>query len=95
MAIKSFAHRGIEEVFRRGRSPRIGAVYLKRMPIILDALDAATGPGDLEGAHGFHPLKGDRIGTFAMAVSGNWRLTFRFEGGDKGDVINVDFEDYH
>jgi plasmid maintenance system killer protein len=30
-----------------------------------------------------------------MSVSGNWRLTFRFEHGDRGEVLDVDFEDYH
>jgi plasmid maintenance system killer protein len=30
-----------------------------------------------------------------MGVSGNWRLTFRFERGTTGDVLDVDFEDYH
>jgi proteic killer suppression protein len=51
--------------------------------------------GDLRGARGFHALSGDRAGTFAMSVSGNRRLTFRFEHGDEGDVLDVDFEDYH
>jgi proteic killer suppression protein len=39
-----------------------------------------------------HPLKGDRKGTWAAAVSGNWRITFRFPGKD---ADNVDCEDYH
>lgn len=95
MAIKSFAHKGVEDVFCSGRSRKIGAEYRKRMKLILDAIDAATGVGDLQGARGFHALGGDRSGTFAMSVSGNWRLTFRFENGDKGDVVDVDFEDYH
>jgi len=30
-----------------------------------------------------------------MSVSGNRRLTFCFEHGDRGDVLDVDFEDYH
>jgi plasmid maintenance system killer protein len=30
-----------------------------------------------------------------MSVSGNWRLTFRFDHGDEGDILDVDFEDYH
>jgi plasmid maintenance system killer protein len=30
-----------------------------------------------------------------MSVSGNWRLTFRFEHGDNGDILDVDFEDHH
>jgi proteic killer suppression protein len=65
------------------------------MSLILDAIDGATCVGDLRGARGFHPLRGDRAGSFAVSVSGNWRLTFRFERGDEGDVLDVDFEDYH
>jgi proteic killer suppression protein len=40
----------------------------------------------------FHALKGDRAGTYAVAVSGNWRITFSFEGGD---AYRVNLEDYH
>ena len=42
-------------------------------------------PGD-----GFHPLRGDRKGTYAVSVSGNWRMTFRFEGEH---AVAVDLED--
>jgi proteic killer suppression protein len=95
MSIKSFANKGVEEVFYRGRSRRIGSEFHKRMSLILDAIDGATCVGDLRGARGFHPLSGDRAGRFAVSVSGNWRLTFRFEHGDEGDILDVDFEDYH
>ena len=95
MAIRLFAHRGVEEVFRTGRSRRIGPEFRKRMSLLLDAMDGATCVDDLRGARGFHALAGDRAGSFAMSVSGNWRLTFRFEYGDKGDILDVNFEDYH
>jgi len=39
-----------------------------------------------------HQLKGGRKGTWAVNVSGNWRITYRFEGGDAYDV---ELEDYH
>jgi proteic killer suppression protein len=39
-----------------------------------------------------HPLKGDRKGSWAVRVSGNWRVTFNFSGSD---VEDVDYEDYH
>lgn len=39
-----------------------------------------------------HPLKGDRSGTWAVDVSGNWRVTFRLENGD---ARVVDHEDCH
>jgi toxin HigB-1 len=95
MGIKNFIHKGVEDVFFVGHSKRIGSAYLKRMKTILDAMHAATCVADLEGAHGFHELRGDRAGTYSMSVSGNWRLTFRFEHGDKGDIIGANFEDYH
>ena len=95
MAIKSFVDKRMEEFFYSGRSRRIGPEFQKRMSLILDALDGATCVGDLRGARGFHSLVGDRAGSFAMSVSGNWRLTFRFEHGDVGDVLDLAFEDYH
>lgn len=95
MSIKSFSNKGVEEVFLTGRSRRIGPEFHQRMSLILDALDGATEARDLRGARGFHVLQGARSGTFAMVVSGNWRLTFRFEHGEAGDILDVDFEDYH
>jgi proteic killer suppression protein len=37
-------------------------------------------------------LKSDLEGHWAVAVSGNWRLTFSFEDED---TILVDYMDYH
>lgn len=60
---------------------------------MLDRLDAAIRPEDMNlPGYGFHGLKGDRKGTYAVSVSSNWRITFRFE---KGDAVDVDLEDYH
>jgi proteic killer suppression protein len=39
-----------------------------------------------------HQLKGDRRGTWAVNVSGNWRVTFEFV---ETDVAEVNYEDYH
>lgn len=39
-----------------------------------------------------HELRGTREGTWAVKVSGNWRVTFRLASKD---VIEVDYEDYH
>jgi proteic killer suppression protein len=41
---------------------------------------------------GFHALKGDQAGRFAVTVSRNWRITFAFDGED---AVEVDLEDYH
>jgi proteic killer suppression protein len=39
-----------------------------------------------------HALSGKLIGHFAIAVDENWRLTFKF---DDGDVGQLDYQDYH
>ena len=46
---------------------------------------------DLPGLN-LHELKGNRKGMWSVKVSGNWRITFKFEDGD---VHVVDYEDYH
>ena len=60
---------------------------------MLDLIDSATEVKqlDIPGMH-LHPLKGQRKGAWAMSVSGNWRLTFRFVGEDASDL---NLEDYH
>ncbi len=39
-----------------------------------------------------HALSGDQAGRYAIVVSRNRRITFRFDGEDAADV---DLEDYH
>jgi proteic killer suppression protein len=64
-----------------------------RIATILDRLDAAVEPNDLDlPGLGFHPLKGQRKGEFAVMVTRNWRITF---GWVDGDAVDVDLEDYH
>ena len=64
-----------------------------RIRILLGRLNASTSPRDmnLPGLN-LHELKGRRRGTWSVRVSGNWRITFRFQGLD---VHDVDLEDYH
>ena len=53
----------------------------------------ATGPGDMNvPGWRLHRLSGDRAGFYAVSVSGNWRLIFRFDGQD---AVDVEYLDYH
>ena len=91
--IKSFQHKGLERFFRKGETKGIQAQLTEKVQRILDLLDDASRPDQLKipGMH-LHPLKGDKKGQWAMTVSGNWRITFAFDGED---VIIVNLEDYH
>ena len=60
---------------------------------MLDRLDTATKPEDMNiPGYRFHRLTGDRKDMYSVSVTGNWRITFRFDGED---AIDVDLEDYH
>ncbi len=39
-----------------------------------------------------HALNGRVKGHYAVSVSGNWRVTFRFEDGE---AVDVGYVDYH
>jgi plasmid maintenance system killer protein len=60
---------------------------------VLGRLNVSIAPKDMSlPGLDLHPLKGDRKGTWAVKVSGNWRITFTFVGKD---ADAVDYEDYH
>ncbi|HXC40435.1 MAG TPA: type II toxin-antitoxin system RelE/ParE family toxin [Burkholderiales bacterium] len=91
--LKSFRHKGLERFFTKSDRSRIDAKQADRIRRILDRLDAAVKPEDLDlPGFRFHRLSGQRKGEYAVAVSGNWRITFRFEDGDAADI---NLEDYH
>ena len=93
MAIKGFRHKGLEQFFATGTKRGIQAKHEDRLRLILGALSAATSPQDMNlPGLGLHELQGARKGTWAVKVSGNWRVTFAFTGKD---AEHVDYEDYH
>jgi proteic killer suppression protein len=91
--IKSFRHRGLERFFQSGSKAGIQPKHAQKLRLQLFALDNAKNPYDLNapGWH-LHPLTGALKDNWAISVSGNWRLTFKFE---KEDAILVDYQDYH
>jgi len=91
--IISFKHRGLELFFTKGSYKGIPAQYGSRIERMLDRLDASQRAEDMDlPGYKFHALKGERKGEFAVSVSGNWRITFEFDGND---AVKVNLEDYH
>jgi proteic killer suppression protein len=91
--IRSFRHKGLERFFLHGSKAGIQAAHASRLRLQLGRLDAAAGPGDMNlPGWRLHPLKGPLKGMWAVSVSGNWRLTFAFDGKD---AVLVDYRDYH
>ena len=91
--IRSFRHKGLERLFEDGATRGVTAQQVPRLKRILLALHHSRGPEGMA-LPGFrlHPLKGERRGQWAVSVSGNWRVVFRFEDVD---AVDVDLVDYH
>ena len=93
MAINSFRHKGLERFFSTGGRAGIQGKHAERLRLILGRLNAAAHPNDMRlPGLDLHELQGSRKGTWAVTVSGNWRITFMFDGVN---ARLVDYEDYH
>jgi proteic killer suppression protein len=91
--IKSFVHKGLEKFYSTGNTSGIQAIHAKRLRLILTLLDAAVVVEDMNAPGlSLHRLKGNRKDIWAVTVQANWRVTFRFEGGN-AEIIS--YEDYH
>lgn len=91
--IKPFQHKGLKVFYETGSTRGIRADHAKRLKRILAVLEQAQSPDDAD-MPGFrlHLLKGDLAEYWAITVSGNWRVTFRFTGQD---VELLNYLDYH
>ena len=93
LVIETFRHRGLKRLFQYGYASKIRADQVSGVADVLAHLDRANHPSDLDlPGYRLHPLKGGLKGVWSIMVSGNWRITFRFEAGDAYDV---DLVDYH
>ena len=90
--VVSFRHKGLAELYQTGKTRKIGAEYVRKCARILQLLDAASQPANMN-VIGFrlHALQGDPK-RWSVHVSANYRVTFGWEGEN---AIDVDLEDYH
>jgi proteic killer suppression protein len=90
--IKSFANKGLADLWA-GRRSRLNPRLHKRILVLLDALDVAAQPADMNmGGFDFHALHGFKPTRYTVHVNGPWCITFEFS---KGDAWRVDYEQYH
>ena len=91
--IRSFKNKGLRKFAEKGDASKLSVRNEGKVRRILAALDVATAPEQMDiPGYRFHPLQGDNMGRFSVTVTGNWRITFAFDGED---AVDVDLEDYH
>ncbi|MGO9174948.1 MAG: type II toxin-antitoxin system RelE/ParE family toxin [Desulfobaccales bacterium] len=91
--IGNITHKGLAALYYDNQTRGVKNSLVKRLRQILALLATAYTVEDmnLPGLK-LHQLKGDLSGFYAVSVSGNWRVIFRFEEGQAADV---DLLDYH
>ena len=91
--IKTFKHKGLKRFFESGNTAGIQAAHGARIRDRLTFLHTATCIEDIDlPGYRLHELKGKLAGHWAIDISGNWRISFKFE---RGDAYVVNYEDYH
>jgi len=91
--IGKIKHKGLRQFYLNGTRRGLNAEWEGRLRDILFLLDTANVPEDMNiTSLRFHALKGKYNGFYAVSVTGNWRVIFRFEGSQPTDV---DLVDYH
>jgi proteic killer suppression protein len=92
--IGSFKHKGLKKLYEDDESRKLNQNQVAKIQRILSALSVSTTADDMRlPAYGLHQLTGNLEGHYAVTVSGNWRITFRFDDG--GVPQDVDLQNYH
>ena len=90
--ITHFGDARLRALHERGDARRLSPSLVRRIGRILDNLDTASAPSAMDyPGYRLHTLKGDFAGFWSVAVSGNWRIIFRFDGADVRDVRLIDY----
>ncbi|MCX7892892.1 MAG: type II toxin-antitoxin system RelE/ParE family toxin [Burkholderiales bacterium] len=89
--IRSFADAETERLYATGRSRRFPPDIRERAAMRLTQLDAATRLDDLKSppSNRLEAPRGDRRGQWSIRINDQWRVCFRFAGGDAFDVAIV------
>ena len=92
--IRTFADRYTKELYDTGKTKRLPSEIWKRALRRMEFLDLAIRLDDLmvPPSNRLHKLGREREGQYSISINDQWRICFRFEGGDAYDV---EVTDYH
>ncbi len=95
MDIESIRHKALRRFFLEGNAKGLDGNIIERLRKMLSFISNAGAFDELmfPPNYGLHPLTGDRVGTWAMTVTRNWRLTF--VKIDDQTLAELNLENYH
>ena len=96
MQVRNVVHRGLRRFIEKDDASGLPAAVVEKVRNIISFLQDMRHAQELSAVSTWkaHQLRGDRRGTWSLAVTRNWRITFRIDSKE-GEIIDLDFEDYH
>lgn len=91
--IESIRHKGLRLFWEKGDLSKLPPAQIGKIRLVLTLLHNAKRVEDMDfPGSGLHPLKGEYAGFWAVKISGNYRIIFRFVNENAQDV---EYLDYH
>ena len=91
--IESIRHKGLRLFWEKGDRSKLPATQIAKIRLILTLLHNAKAVEDMNSpGSDFHGLKGDLAGFYAVKVTDNYHIIFRFADENTTDI---DYVDYH
>ena len=96
MRLAGFRHKGLRKLYADDNSKGLSVAIVDKLRKLLFALETAEGLEQVGRFPGWklHPLKGDLTGFWSLAVTGNWRVIFRYDE-TTNTASDIDLTDYH
>ena len=96
MKIRNVRHKGLRRFMEDDSPAALQPAVVPKLRRILSFLQDMEREEELLTVPAWkaHRLAGDRRDVWSLSVTKNWRVTFRIDRGD-GEIVDLDFEDYH
>jgi proteic killer suppression protein len=96
MDIRNVVHRGLRRFIERDDASGLPSSIVEKVRNIVTFLQEMEDMQELRDIPSWqvHQLTGGRRGTWSLTVTRNWRITFRIDEA-KGEILDLDYEDYH
>ena len=94
MTIRNFVHKGLKRLYLQDESKALPPDAVGKLRAMLTFLQDMKDAKELIAFPSWkaHQLTGNRKGVWSLHVTRNWRLTFSIKDGE---VVDLDYEDYH
>jgi proteic killer suppression protein len=95
MRLARFRHKGLRQLYEDDNAKGVPAAMADKLRRLLLALETADTPDQVGRFPGWklHPLKGELKGSWSLTITGNWRLTFRYDP-EADTATDIDLVDY-